>query len=197
MPEISEEISLSDIGRELLTHRRLLVVFAVVFGLISATVWSFTPVIVGVTYKASVYPDGAPLYSAQAIKNQLELALLNAGYKPAVSRGDIMTVRVTGGDDGTKIVGAVLSLTTSVHASVRSAAYQANQDCGELCVRLTSWADAHDADLFRLISLTSEPYRKDNRLLAAVLTFVVPMLLVCVALIMSASFRRREKLPEG
>ena len=170
-PVDDREIALTDIVATMWRHRVWMFYSALAGAVLSALVWLVVPVIGGTTYRLSVYPDGAPIYSTDAIRTQLVAALENAGYSPKIARDSTVTIDLSGAAEGSQIYAIALTLSTNIHASVRRAAEQGGADCGELCVRLTAWADAHDAEMFNLISVSAAPRVVDRRAPLAFLAF--------------------------
>lgn len=191
-PAIEDEVSILDIIRRL-WEKRFIIFLSVIAGSVFAGVaWIATPVTTGSTYTMTVYPDGAVLYSADAIRAQLTQALAAEGYTSTTARDGTISVRVANHTDGTQIIGTVLTLTASIHASLRRAAERGGTDCNEFCMKLDAWVDAHEAEMFELIAVSVTPYRIDRRPAHAALSFIVPILITVFLVLIIPIFRDGE-----
>lgn len=170
---------------------------ALVGAALAALVWLVVPVIGGTTYRLSIYPDGAPIYSTDAIRTQLAAALEHAGYSPKLGRDGTIAIDLSGAAEGSQIYAIALTLSTNIHASVRRAAEQGRSDCGELCVRLRAWADAHDAGMFNLISVSATPRVKDSRAPLAFLAFAGAIGGTLFFILITPLFRRSREMRGG
>lgn len=165
------EAPLLDMIRPIWVHRVWMYYSALIGGILATALWMFVPVIGGTTYRLSVYPDGAPIYTTEAIKTQLVSALEHAGYSPMLGRGGTIAIHLSGAAEGSQIYAIALTLSANIQASVRRAGEQGGTHCGELCVRLIAWADAHDAGMFELISVSATPRVVDRRAPLSVMAF--------------------------
>lgn len=99
MEREDDELALSELLASLWQYKKTLLI-CVLFGVVLALLaWISTPVTTGVTYRLSIYPDGAPMYSRDAIAAQLTSALSSAGYSPSRARDGTITVKTFGADD--------------------------------------------------------------------------------------------------